>query len=502
MQTKIFVLFFALFVLSGCGYQGLREEFVKSNPQFTVIDKTLFGQDVSSTPMPSTMLEDHSRQEFLELREKSMVAISAQGVAYDFDKEESKKLRLLANGPELSQKLSQSVSLDLLLCVAYERNPQLKNIKQKWLAALQRYSQSEFLMNLLQQYTSFTQSLDLKVDNAFQSPMISEKVPFPKALALNGKVITTEVAMAKVEYNMAVRDLITQLTENYWDVLYLSQAIAIYQEQLQLLTLLESNAKDSLQTGTQNYSEILTIKTTKVSVEAELETHRKELEAAKIKILAALNLPLDTKLENFQKLDCEWHNTTVSDLRSLAKQKRLEIQMVQLQQRKLGEMINMSKAELYPNLTPGLSYLENDPEMEKMDFAEKPSGQPNFSFAQKESYLREMRLEKVALQQEEENIQQQTLAQVQELYVSLDTAWRLLELSKNKLIPLAQENLTVTQTAYKVAKDVNYADMINTARMLLDARLDVEKNKRDYGQKLAELEQLIGQRLKPSSLRP
>jgi outer membrane protein TolC len=325
--------------------------------------------------------------------------------------------------------------------------------------------------------------------------MIAEKAPFPKSLALLGRVITREVEMAQWEYWIALRDLIVQITGNYWDLIYLSKSMRIYEEQIELLQSLEATAQEKVKSAMGNYTEVFGIQTTKARAEVELVTYRKELVSAQVRLLAALNLPVATGLGKPQEPALSWVNRKAAEIQSLARQNRLELHVIRLRQQKMEDMIAMSRAELYPNWTPGMSYLENDATMEKPGFPETATARPDFNFGQKESYLREMRLERAALEKEVESLAQETVAQVQELYVALDAAWRLISLSHDKLIPLAQENLKAVQISYQAGKDTDFLEVLNGARMLLEARLDFEKSRRDYGQRLTSLEKLASRRL-------
>ena len=480
----------------GCGYGALREEFDRQPaPAFTIVGDER--NEVAATPQAQQIQpvpEQDTQSVWLQEITRSALQ-PAPFALFDFETETARRLRTLATAPDVAVKLNVAVSLELLLCLAYERNPRLENLRKLWQASIQRYSQAEFLTNLLEQYAAFTRMTAVNSGPALQAPMTAEKAPFPKSLALSARIVTTEVELARLEYQKALRDLVTQISGDYWELIWGAQAITIYDEQIRLLRSLEVTSQSKFKAGASSYGDLLGIQTTKAQTEVEWQVYRQELDSVRVRLLAALNLPLTTPLDQPKIVTLDWLSRPVEEIRTLAQRERLEIQQVRLQRRKMQEMIAMARAELYPNVTTGLSYTANDAAMAQTGFPQPSAPEPVFAFGQRESYLRELRLQQSAMAQEEAGMTQETAAEVQTAYVALDTAWRTLVLDRDKVIPLAEENVKVIQAAYQAGQDSNFLDVLNAARMLLQARLDLEKNRRDYAQKLALIEKLANQRL-------
>lgn len=75
-------------------------------------------------------------------------------------------------------------------------------------------------------------------------------------------------------------------------------------------------------------------------------------------------------------------------------------------------------------------------------------------------------------------------------------AGRTLELYESRLMPQAEQALAAMQTAYR-AGEATFADLVETARLVLEFRLGRERAQADQWQQLAELEMLTGRRLRP-----
>lgn len=75
-------------------------------------------------------------------------------------------------------------------------------------------------------------------------------------------------------------------------------------------------------------------------------------------------------------------------------------------------------------------------------------------------------------------------------------AGRTQELYESRLIPQAGQALAAMQTAYR-AGEASFADLVETARLVLELQLGRERAHAECWQHLARLEELIGRRLRP-----
>lgn len=498
-----------LLILASCSYSEPEDR-----PPFapTLMDSTVFP---SATPKSPVVPAEKFSEDFLATWEKTSApqALVSRDF-YDFESEEARKWRALAKSPDALSQLAQNISLEMLLCFAYERNPELESYKKKFEAVGQRYSQAEFLYNILEQYAGFTTSLQITTGPSLQTPMIAEKAPFPKALALMGSVITTELEMAKLDHLMALRDLMARLKSDYFELIFLTKAVAIYEEQERLVGELEAVARDNFKSNLAVYGDVLKAQIVKAQVAVELETYRQQLSSFQVRLLTTLNLPATARLGRLPEPELKQLTIGLDEATALGRENRQELQLIRVEEKKLTQLITMARADLYPNLTLGLSYLQAGGKMgnqamsgtadngrvevpppEKMaEFSEQPTAEPRFFFGQRDSYLREMILERRALEKREESAVQETIAGIKDLYVALDVAWRSLVLSRDTLVPLAKENLKASQSAYQGQK-VDFLDVVSMARMALESRLEWQKSQKDYRQKLAQLEKMVGCRL-------
>ncbi len=480
--------------LSGCFYYSEVPEPIKS-PSLDYLQ--------SKEQNQSSFLSSSQEREYQEIQEQwqelsSQKSSKPENFVYDFDSEKLQKFREIATSESLEENLSQKISLEFILAIGYERNPGLKEVYQKWQATTERYSQAFFLQNLLNQYSSFTRSLDLKVDSAHHKSKVAQKTPFPGSLSLMGEIITSETEEGWLMYSVQLRNLINELSKTYLHIIYARELVKIQREHVSIASSLEQTALDKFQAGLTNYGDVLKAQILKARILEDMVTYEQLVQTLQGQILSLLDLPPTVKLGKAVEEPTKKLSFPLEELYRLGQENRQEVQLSKIQAKKIRQIITLAKDKLYPDFTLGLSYFENRTEERvgqgKMGepFAETTREMPRFSFGQTESYLEEMRLREEALQKKYQNLKQQTVAEIQEISFQLDTAWRQFLLLQNSLIPLAEENLRVVRVSYQAGDKVDFLDLLDAERSLLDFTIMQAKNKRDHGWKLADLKKTIG----------
>ena len=178
---------------------------------------------------------------------------------YDLSTDTMKTYRQLAASPEEAKtRLTQPVVLDLLVAFGYEWNPGLKSAREKIRAVLEQYPQAAYLENILRQYNAFTKQLDTKVGPTHHKEMMAMKFPFRNTLALKGQIITEDVLIAQKAFEIALRDLVTEIRLAYYDYLFVVEATRINEENQKLLQQMIAIAQAKFRVGQGKYSNVIT----------------------------------------------------------------------------------------------------------------------------------------------------------------------------------------------------------------------------------------------------
>ena len=177
---------------------------------------------------------------------------------YDLSTDTMKAHRELAASPEEARtQLAQPITLELLVALGYEWNPGLKSVREKIRAVLEQYPQAVYLENVLRQYNAFTKQLDTKAGPLTHKEMMAMKFPFPGTLTLKGQIITEDVRIVQKEFEIALRDLVTEIRLAYYDYLFLTEATRINEENQKLLQQMIAIAQTKFRVGQGKYSNVI-----------------------------------------------------------------------------------------------------------------------------------------------------------------------------------------------------------------------------------------------------
>ncbi len=419
---------------------------------------------------------------------------------FDFETEESKRIRKVAKLEEIKEILKQGIGLDSLVSAAFERNPGLSSAKKNWTAALEKYTQATQLDNILRQYQAFIKDLDTKVSRMPQKASVFQKFPFPGTLTLKGDIVTKEVELAREKYLITLRDLITDIKNTYYELLYTGHAIQITAENLKLLKYLETVAYIKYKTGEAGYSDVVKVQTRISKLDDDLTTWREYKHTVVAELNKFLNLPPQFPLGAPAEVELRDTKFTLQQLIDMGLKSQQEIKIIQLKIDKTNLAIELAEKKFYPDFSLGFSYFEDAQGnlvgvgKERQPFSLKPVTKTQFWFGKNDAYIREARLVYQSLIKDLESQRDKLKFLVKDVFFQLDTAKRDVLLYKDSLLLLAKSNLDVSQVDYQSGK-ADFLDVLDAQRIWLDYNLLYQKYIREQNQNLVRLEQAIGRRL-------
>ena len=419
---------------------------------------------------------------------------------FDFESEQAKKVRKIAGTEKIKELLQGELDLALLTATAFERNPGLQAAKTKWAATLERYSQAVALDNILQQYNTFVKELDTRIGRQRQKQPISQYFPFPGTLSLKGDIISKEVEIARQDYRIALRDLLTHLKVAYYQLTYLSEAIRISNENLKLLRQLERTAFVKYKTGQAGYSDVIKVQVRISKLDNDIAILKEERTTVIAKLNQLLDLPPEFPLGAPRPAPLRDTELSLAGLLQLGLRNQQEIKRLRLEIGRTNLAIELAEKKFYPDFTLGFSYFQDRagnllaPTRQRETFSLKPVQETKFWFGKNEAYIREARLHYQALQKQLLDMENKLRYGVKEQYFQLDTARRNVALYRDSLLKLAENALQVAETEYLAGK-IDFLNVLDAQAVWLDYNLIYQAALRDQNQSLARLEQVVGTRI-------
>ena len=420
---------------------------------------------------------------------------------YDFSTDAMKVYRQLAASPEAARaRLAEPIALELLVVLGYEWNPGLKSARERIWAVLEQYPQAVYLENVLRQYNAFTKQLDTEVGPLTHKEMMAMKFPFPGTLALKGQVITEDVLIAQKEFEIVLRDLVTEIKLAYYDYLFVVETIRINKENQKLVQQMIAIAQTKFRVGQGKYSNVIMAQVELSQLANVIITLEQQRETVIARLNTLLNTSADLPLGMPIPIEEERIISTLDELYELAIQKRQEIQKQKLAITKMGLVVEMTKQMTYPDLTLGSSYFENRSigelkhrEKIPMTFMTQRTLNPTNTawFGHRNSYIHEMNVKIEAIEHRIEELESSLRFVVKKHHFGMETANRSIRLYRQTLLPQARQALSAANTAYQAAQ-IDFLSFLDAQRTLLNLRIEEQRALRDYHQHLAQLEQAVG----------
>ena len=420
---------------------------------------------------------------------------------YDLSTDTMKAHRQLAASPEAARaRLAEPIALELLVAFGYEWSPGLKSAREKIRAVLEQYPQAVYLENVLRQYNAFTRQLDTKVGPMRHKEMMAMEFPFPGTLALKGQIITEDVLIAQKEFEIALRDLVTEIKLAYYDYLFVVEATRINEESQKLLQQMIAIAQTKFRVGQGKYSNVIMAQVELSKLANVIITLEQQRETIIARLNTLLNASADLPLGMPVPIEEERVVSTLAELYALAVQKRQEIQKQKLVISKMGLVVEMAKQMTYPDPTLGASYFENRsmPDLKHtqkmpMTFMTQRTLNPTNTawFGHRNSYIHEVNVKIEAMEHGIEELESKLRFVVKKHHFGMETANRSIRLYRQTLLPQARQALDAANTAYQAAQ-IDFLSFLDTQRTLLNLRIEEQRALRDYHQHLTQLEQAVG----------
>ncbi len=473
-------------------YQNLkRREALATPPQYYLDSVEAVPTDAAGESLPESPPVPVKVDAKSERKNASQLSAS---LFYDFESEHFKRLRKLAHA-DLDKHLADGISLDKLLAIAFERNPRLASLRQAWQAANERYPQAVYLQDVLSQYNAFTKQLRTKAGGQQHRERIAKTFPFPGPLSLKGDVIQRDVELALLEYQLGVRDMMTELRVAYDDCLYILKAVEITDAHRQLVTgfLPIANRRLSVSKGTSNDVIRAQIELNRLS--DTLITLKKNQSTISARINTLLHRAPQAKLGVPEEMKDPPMPKSVDALLTSSLKEKQELRRIELKIQKMNLVIELGEKMTYPDPNIGTSDFEHrSGPSSTATFKETPRLMLRPWFGKDDAYLRELRKKRDSMKGHLADRRDAARFQVIRTHFQLDASRRQVELYQKTLLPQAKQNLNTSLIAYRSAK-VEFITLMDAARLWLNFNLSLHGAMRDYRKHYALLEQVIGKRL-------
>ncbi|RJR53117.1 MAG: TolC family protein [Desulfobacteraceae bacterium] len=403
---------------------------------------------------------------------------------------------------DLEKRLEETASIPTIVTVAYRRNPEIQSARDGWRAVIERYRVATGYPDPQLLSTYSPEPIETRLGPQDWSVNLTQAVPFPGRLSKAGEVVEAETQVARLELDKTVRDIIVQVRESYYELLYIEEAKWVVAQNQELVDHLRKVGETAYAQDRAALADILKAQ----SQVAQLEYDRLLLEdlerVEKARLNSLLNRPPEAPIGPLAKEPPHPLLYSLEETYDLASRYQEEIRIAETRIERARRRVELAGYENLPEFRFGLFYTEigrPDVPVQPIDAGRDAVGlQAGLSiplwFEKNRGRVGEARAELARAQSAKTARVNETFAQIRNLYFRVQNSERLVRLYRDELLPQAARAIEIAETWYR-EKQGSFSDFIETEAVYYNFQLSMARAVADYKKFLARLERLVGRSL-------
>ena len=390
----------------------------------------------------------------------------------------------------------QPLTVEQLVEIAIEVNPQVRATKEQWDAAQHQILQNYAPADPIFTYGNVDSSKDFNA--SYHSHAVSENFQFPGEAFLQADEARRTAEIARLTYEAAVRDLRAGVETAYYQVLLDEGLIGINAENI-------ANLKQVVEVTQVQYTGGQATQSDLIGAEFNLEQaqlQQRQYQTNRLNDRAGLNQLLFRRpaspLDLDRKIELKPLEIRLDKAVDTATRERQEILEAALTEKNSTTALKLAEMEYLPNYTVGYEF----------DYILQPGAQPLPTVTQGSTWTigfnvpiffwihqrEDVHAAQHSLQAARysmNSVLSQTETTVTQLYQSAQFAYESVQQYKGSLIPLADKNFKVSLVAYQSGK-VDFLTLSSALQSAYASRLTYLQNANQFLAGEVALEQAMG----------
>ena len=394
---------------------------------------------------------------------------------------------------ELDRMLSEPLELELLVKIAVERNPELKETLARTRAGIEEVRRAGGLDDPMLKFEAWGIPLNTPLAfNQDQTNMLGlrQTFPFPGNLSLKSEAALRDAESMYQMYRDRRLDVVSRLKKAYLDYYSMSREVDIHLEHVGIMKDMERITEIKYRNGTVNQQDVLKPQVELVLLHNDVLAMTQHLESDKAAINALLNRPPDAPLGKPKEPTLPDEKFDIQELSAQALS-RPDVLAAQRRVRATEASAKVASREAnLPDFSVGADYWQQ-PGMPNdawglMFSINLPwfTGKHGAEVAKLEHALR-------ADQAAVETAKNKALFEVRDAYYKVEATRKSLVLFKGELVPKSAQSAEVSRANYEKDK-ASFLDLLDAERSLRDVKLKFSQALVQYEMAVVDLERAVG----------
>ncbi len=382
------------------------------------------------------------------------------------------------------------LTLQTLIEEAFQRNPEIQVAKQRWEATKAKIPQVQSLPDPIIGFAY--RGPDIMREGRFQ---IQQQFPFPGKLNLMGKVASKAADQVSKAYQAIQLRVIAQVKIAYFNLHFIHESIEVVNKNLAILKELEKTAEARYQVGKGIQQDVF-----RAQVELSREMERltsleQEQDSITAELNRILNRPPATPLGRPEEPTLTALPYSLEELTSLVKRQSPLLQVQAHGIEKSQSSLALAQREYYPDFIVSLGAMQSFRSDELQDAFGMLGIKIPLYYSTKQRYGEKEALANLeGARKNYDAVLQDALFRMEDNFVRVQRAARLVKLIGGAIIPQASLALESSMAGYGVGK-VDFLTMLDNVLKLQQDELDLYRQTTDHEIAIARIEEVIGQSL-------
>jgi outer membrane protein, heavy metal efflux system len=379
-----------------------------------------------------------------------------------------------------------------------QNNPEIQAARSRFEAATKRPSQAGTLPEPSARYTNFGVGHPFSRLNAsefsYQGFGVSQEFPFPGKLALASEEAKREAEGVQQNYRAIVLDVTARLKLAYYEWLTVNKAIELTRKHSDLLSRFEEIARNRYTVGKGLQQDVLKAQLEVSTLEQQLTMLDEKRQRAEAEIASLLAVP-SVVLRAPGEIQSSAFSISLDELiRATNDSPRVRAEQKMVDARAVG--INRSLKDFRPDFGVNLEWDHTGGNFPEHYMATVDVKIPIY-YARKQRYALEESYSKLReAKQNYQAAQQQSIFQVKDQYLSIQSSERILNLYKTTLIPQAQLTVDSSASAYEVGS-LDFLTLLTNLTNLISLDRQYYDELARHEEAIVRLEPIVGKELVP-----
>lgn len=384
---------------------------------------------------------------------------------------------------------------------AARHNPELKAAFHRWRASLEAIPQARALPNPKLSYSLYLRQVETRVGPQRHRVGVAQAFPWFGTLAARADVATERARGAHAAFEAKQQALFFEVDRWLFEYAYLARAVALTQENLELLRYLESVVRARYTTGAAQHTSVIQLQIEVARLEERLRSLADYRRPLSSRLSAVLNRQDPAPLPWPEAIERVTYNLDAKGLLDVLEANNPELHKLSAMARREEAKVGLATKGGWPGFALGVDYIETgSARMAGVEDSGKDPVMATLSLS--------LPIWRGSVEAAERQASAQQRAAVEERVAKRNTLGAELELAlyrvrdaehrttlySQSLTPKAKQAFSVALSAFASANG-SFLDVIDAERSLLEFKLASERAIADRAIALADIERIIGRDL-------